>query len=167
MRTQTYQPVRKHRVSQSVARKNGGCRVERRQPDTKIVGRYVIKNGSLGETKVSSCSRDSRLRSGVQFAESFSKVYRENSLDAKSPRVHRQYIRSFSADGKIKSCAVYFTLPNICALSVCELYLFAPSRFDRCPFCSRFIDSKKKKKRKVRSKKNCIDLRVLRSSWTT
>lgn len=43
MRIQTYHLVYKHQVSQSVARKNGGCRVERRQPDTKIVGRYVIK----------------------------------------------------------------------------------------------------------------------------
>lgn len=52
MRIQTYHLVYKHQVSQSVARKNGGCRVERRQPDTKIVGRYVIKKRGLCEKKV-------------------------------------------------------------------------------------------------------------------
>lgn len=37
-----YEPVREHRASQSVAGKNGGCRLEYRQLDTEIIGRYVI-----------------------------------------------------------------------------------------------------------------------------
>lgn len=40
-----YEPVREHRASQSVAGKNGGCRLEYRQLDTEIVGRYVIATG--------------------------------------------------------------------------------------------------------------------------
>lgn len=153
MRTQTYQPVRKHRVSQSVARKNGGCRVERRQPDTKIVGRYVIKNGSRGDTKVSSCSRDSRLRSGVQFAESFSKVYRENSLDAKSSRAYVGSIYvPFAADGRLNRARSTLRCPISVLCQSTNWYLFAPSHFDRCPFCSRLIDSKKTESKKKKKK---------------
>lgn len=43
--THEYEPVREHRASRSVAGKNGGCRLEYRQLDTEITGRYVITTG--------------------------------------------------------------------------------------------------------------------------
>lgn len=40
-----YEPVREHRASQSVAGKNGGCRLEYRQLDTEIVGSQRMSTG--------------------------------------------------------------------------------------------------------------------------
>lgn len=61
-----YEPVREHRVSQSVAGKNGGCRLEYRQPDTEIIRRYVTATGRLAREKnarVAACSPPRNLPS--------------------------------------------------------------------------------------------------------